>query len=137
LRCSLEPIINARLIEIPQWMFDAASLCGVRWADTPTVSGEALLELKALLSTVRKQRDDRVLQAQHSSLASTGETDAKVIKNAACGAIEAVPSADQGTLLGHTADRDPPPDTPAAGSTPARARRESKRSRGRRQGGRS
>jgi Bacterial regulatory helix-turn-helix proteins, AraC family len=46
LRCSLEPIVNA-LIEIPQWMFDAASLCGVRWADTPTVSGEALLELKA------------------------------------------------------------------------------------------
>lgn len=41
LRCSLEPIVNARLIEIPHWMFDAASLCGVRRADMPTVSGEA------------------------------------------------------------------------------------------------
>src|SRR5882757_1515540 len=75
LRCSLEPIVNARLIEIPQWMFDAASLCGVRWADAPTVSGEALLELKALLSSVGKQRDDLVLQAQQPSLARTGETD--------------------------------------------------------------
>jgi hypothetical protein len=136
LRCSLEPIVNARLIEIPQWMFDAASLCGVRWADTPTVSCEALLELKALLSSMEKQRDDRVLQAQHPSLARTGETDAKVVKNAACGATEAVPSADQGTLLGHAAERDPPPDTPPAGSTPARVRRQRGRSRTR-EGGRS
>jgi hypothetical protein len=51
LRCSLEPIVDARLIDIPHWMFDAASLCGVRRADTPTVTGEALLELKALLSS--------------------------------------------------------------------------------------
>ena len=80
LRCSLEPIVDARLIEIPHWMFDAVSLCGVRRADTPTVSGEALLELKALLSSLGKQRDERVLQAQHPSLARTGETDAKVIK---------------------------------------------------------
>jgi hypothetical protein len=136
LRCSLEPIVNARLIEIPQWMFDAASLCGVRWADTPTVSGEALLELKALLSSVGKQRDDRVLQAQQPSLARTGETDAKVIKTATNGATEAISSADRLTLLGHTAERDPPPNTPPAGSTPARAQHESRRSRGR-QGGRS
>jgi hypothetical protein len=136
LRCSLEPIVNGRLIEIPHWMFDAASLCGVRRADTPTVSGEALLELKALLSSLGKQRDERVLQAQHPSLARTGETDAKVIKATTNGAIEAISPADHFTLLGHTAERDPPPDTPPAGSTSARARRESGRSRGR-QGGRS
>ena len=136
LRCSLEPIVNARLIEIPHWMFDAASLCSIRWADRPSVSGEALLELKTLLSSAGKQRDDRVLQAQHPSVASTGETDAKLIKTAACGATEAVPSADQGTLLEHTAERVPPADTSPAGSTSARAQRERRRSRGR-QGGRS
>jgi hypothetical protein len=136
LRCSLEPIVNARLIEIPHWMFDAASLCGVRRADTPTVSGEALLELKALLSSLVKQRDDRVLQAQHPSLARTGETDAKVIKTAASGAIEAVPSADHLTLLGYSTERDPPTGTPPAGSAPTGARRKRSRSRGR-QGGRS
>jgi hypothetical protein len=117
-------------------MFDAARLCGVRWANTPEVSGEALLELKALLACVEKQHDDRVLKAQHPSLDCTGETDAKVIKTAVSGAIEAVPSTDDFTVLGQPAQRDSPAGTPAAGSAPTGAQRKRKRSRGR-QGGRS
>jgi len=49
----LTPDLDARSVEIAVWMFDAAT-CGVMsLATAPTVSAEALHELKMLLAAVR------------------------------------------------------------------------------------
>jgi hypothetical protein len=39
-----------RLLEIPQWMFDASVVCLIRLATSPIASCDALRELKELIS---------------------------------------------------------------------------------------
>ena len=77
-RCSSEENLEARHLEIPKWMFIQHSAAECASATVPTVSGEALLDLKSLLQGVPLPLTEVVLQAQHRSLLPTGSADAKV-----------------------------------------------------------
>jgi hypothetical protein len=76
--CSIEENSGVRLLEIPEWMFDPAICRRMHLAAVPTVSCEALLDLKSLLRCVPLPDLDAVLKAQHRSLLSPGGADAKV-----------------------------------------------------------
>ena len=76
--CSTEESLEGRFLEIPQWMFDPAICCRMQLAAVPTVSCEALLDLKAVLQCALPADRDVVLQAQHPCLLSLGGADAKV-----------------------------------------------------------
>ena len=76
--CSTEESLEGRFLEIPQWMFDPAICCRMQLAAVPTVSCEALLDLKAVLQCALPPDRDVVLQAQHPCLLSLGGADAKV-----------------------------------------------------------
>ncbi len=75
--CSIEENSESRHLEIPEWMFDLTICRRMQVAAVPTVSCEALLELKSLLQCALPDTDV-VLQAQHCSL-SPGGADAKTI----------------------------------------------------------
>ncbi len=76
--CSVEESLEARLLEIPQWMFDPAICCRMQLAAMPTVSREALLDLKAVLQCALLPDREVVLQAQHPCWLSLGGADAKL-----------------------------------------------------------
>lgn len=71
-RCALEPADVARPLEVPQWMFDAAACCRTTLALAPSVSVEALRELRELLSAVGATAEGGVLKAEHLSLTGHG-----------------------------------------------------------------
>src|SRR5215831_9714990 len=48
--CSLEKIATAGLLEIPQWMFDAAAYYEMHLAPTPAIYIETMLDLKRLVA---------------------------------------------------------------------------------------
>jgi hypothetical protein len=64
-------------IEENQWMFDPSTCCGMRLTTVPTVSSQALLDLKPLLQCALPG-SDVVLQALHRSLLFPGGADARV-----------------------------------------------------------
>jgi len=74
--CSLEQNHEARLFEIPQWMFESGACCRVQRAENPAVDCAALLDLKLLLQRTRSPGRDLVVQAQHHS--SPGGADARM-----------------------------------------------------------
>jgi len=78
-RCSLEQNHEARLFEVPQWMFESGACGQVRSAEKPAVNCAALLDLKLLLHHARSTARNLVLQAQHSS-SPGGGADAKIGK---------------------------------------------------------
>ena len=80
-RCSLEQNHDARLFEIPQWMFESGACCGMRSAEKPAVDYAALLDLKLLLHRARSPARDLVVQAQHPS--APGGADARITESTA------------------------------------------------------
>jgi hypothetical protein len=72
-RCALDPADVSRLLEVPQWMFDATTCCHIKFSATPKVSLEALRGLDKLLAAVRVPNISGVLQAQHHSLSAPGD----------------------------------------------------------------
>jgi hypothetical protein len=75
-RCSLEQNHEARLFEIPQWMFESGACCRLHSAEKLVVDCAALLDLKLLLHRARSPARDLVLQAQHQS--APGGADARI-----------------------------------------------------------
>ena len=76
-RCALE-IDADRLLEIPQWMFDAGACCGMVMVEKASVSIEALFDLKCLLlRTVEVADQSGVLQDEHPKMPETGGAHAK------------------------------------------------------------
>ena len=72
-RCVLERTDESRALEIPQWMFDAAVCCRIALAPAPSVTCEALRELRRLIdSACRAATHAGVLQAEHLSTADPG-----------------------------------------------------------------
>ena len=68
LRCALEPERDLRTLEIPQWMFDAASCASIRLDEQPAASAESLRELKGLVGLAAANGTRAgVLQDQHHS----------------------------------------------------------------------
>jgi hypothetical protein len=64
---------SRRLLEIPQWMFDASVVCLVRFASSPVACAEALRELKELIDRQGAVGGGEVLQAQHQGLSHTAQ----------------------------------------------------------------
>jgi len=59
-------------------MVEPAACCRLRVMAAPTVSCDALLELKALLRTAQRPDPSVVLQARHRPLLAAGGADATV-----------------------------------------------------------
>ena len=135
-RCSNEENIEARHLEIPQWMFDPATCCGMRLAALPTVSCKALLELKSLLQGAPLPLSDVVLQAQHCSLLPTGGADAKVTEPTKRGSTQTVSSTPLQSDLARAASRNSAENREAARATIAGTLRNSSRLGQRKRGGR-
>src|SRR6266403_2489999 len=78
-RCSLEQNLEARLFEIPQWMFESGACCGMHRAENPAVEYAALQDLKLLLHRARSPARDLVVQGQHQS--APGGADARITES--------------------------------------------------------
>ena len=84
-RCRLELGQAQRSVEVPQWMFDAASCHRMRLGPIPSVRWEVLRDLQALLSsrTQLAERDD-LRDAQHRAEHGRGGADATITEPSAC-----------------------------------------------------
>jgi hypothetical protein len=71
-RCALDPADVARPLEVPQWMFDAATCCRNSLTVTPSASVAALRALDALLGPAVTAAASTVLKAEHRSRSATG-----------------------------------------------------------------
>jgi hypothetical protein len=81
---------DARLAEIPRWMFDAATCTAVRLERTPSVDCAALRGLRGLLSLQRRSLSEEMVQRQSSECATNGDADGnnhEPEKSAAVGAV--------------------------------------------------
>lgn len=116
--CSLDSTSAGRLLQIPQWMFDAAAMCGIRLVSSPVVDAGSLQELKTLLSTMSA---DGVVEGQHLSVDDAGENDAKIIKAAVAGTAEALSSRGKNSGVERTAIGSSATSTSASRSTVARS----------------
>jgi hypothetical protein len=101
-------------------MFESAVCCQLRMAVEPTVSCEALQDLKVLLHSVRLSGANVVIQAQHRSLLSPGGSDAKVAEPMEAPSNSTVFVASQRSKLGGDPSRNQTKDGETAGATPAR-----------------
>ena len=117
LRCALEPFETARLLEVPQWMFDPVACCRVTSATSPAVNCEALRELKRLLAQRPRAGQDGVVQAEHHPLPRTGGADATPDKSATGRSTRPVPSFSEDTTMGAPAARGPAADSAFADAT--------------------
>ncbi len=124
-QCSLEPDSRMRLLEIPQWMFDASAICSIRLAASAIASCEALHEIKELIGPHGVTGTVKVLQAQHQSLSHTGGSDAKRREVTPSSAAATVSTTSLYASLGEPPARDSPrgPDRARALVTSARRRR--------------
>ena len=126
-RCSIEENLEARLLEIPQWMFDLATCCRMRLAAAPTVSCKALLDLKSLLQCTLLSEGDVVLQAQHRCLLSPGGADAKVTEPTEGRSTQTVSSTPPESGLAGAASRNQAENGEVVRATAARTLRQSPR----------
>jgi hypothetical protein len=124
-QCTLDTDSGRRLLEIPQWMFDASIVCLARFSSAPLASCEALRELKELIGPRDAVNAGEVIQAQHQSLSHTGGSDAKPSEVTPSKPTALVPSTDRDASLGESAARGsaPDPGTPRAAVTHPRNRR--------------
>jgi len=122
-RCGLEEERNRRAVEIPTWMFEPAACCRLPAMAVPTVSCDALLELKALLRTAQRPYPGVVLQAPHRSLLAAGGADATVRDPTAILSTDAVSSLPSASVVSDVAARYPKEDDHVAGPTAAPPRR--------------
>ena len=136
-QCGLDEKPGARLLEIPQWMFDSVACSRMSLATVPTVSCGALLDLKALLRCASLPGSDVVLQGQHHSLLSPGGADAKITNRTESRSIQTVSSTPEASILAAAASSGSQTESrKVAGATAARAHRKSSRLRQQKGGGR-
>ena len=115
--CSLDATIGVRLLEIPQWMFDAAAVCLIRLSASPVASCEALRELRELIGPHRAVGSAEVVQTQHQSLTHTGGSDATPTQATPSKPTDFVPPTGGNASLGESATRSSAPDIGAARET--------------------
>lgn len=81
--CKLpESPLDAMLVEIPKWMFDAAHCSTLRLTDQPHVDCATLRTLKISITEQRVSVKAAVLQPQLSGQAGHGDTDVNSFKKA-------------------------------------------------------
>src|SRR5258708_4197643 len=121
-RCALEHGDISRLLEIPQWMFDAATCCGMVMAQTASVSVETLRDLKRLLRTVEGADQSGVLQGEHPKLPDSGGcAHAKPKTSKGAGSVDYFPPATIDAAVAKHADRGSRTSTKTTGATAAGA----------------
>jgi hypothetical protein len=127
-QCRLELRQEQRSVEVPQWMFDAASCHWMRLGPIPSVSWEVLRELRALLSSGTRLGDrDELRDAQHQAEHGRGGADATVTEPPVCPPAVHVSPAVAITAVGDLPARDPRADRGFSPSAWSRARRPSTR----------
>ncbi len=127
-RCALEQADVARPLEVPQWMFDAATCCRTSLTATPSVSIAALRALHALLGLAAASAGSAVLKAEHRSKSATGGAYATPARSSPTRSTDAVSSEADGAAVAEFSDRGPRPHTSTSGavspaSSPRTARR--------------
>ena len=120
-RCGLEEEGRGRTVEIPTWMLEPATCCRLRMMSVPTVSCDALLELKAYLRSTFHPAID-VVQAQHRPILAAGGADATDSPSTATFATHPVPSAAPASVASRVPARDSREDHPIAGHVAPRSR---------------
>jgi hypothetical protein len=126
-QCSTDPSTCRRLLEIPQWMFEASVVCLIRCAPSPVPSIEALREVKALISTGLPVDSGAVVKAEHQSLIHKEDSDA-TRKQVSAGRPDApVQPADPNAPLGESSARRASASRGASGSLVAGGRRRRRR----------
>ena len=121
-RCSLEQDHEARLFEIPQWMFELGACCRVQRAEKPAVDCAALLDLKLLLHHTRSPGRDLVVQTQHHS--SPGGADARIGESTEGSANRIVSPATADSGLAKATTRNQTKDLGTTGAAAARTQPE-------------
>ena len=122
-RCGDDQVKGQRRLEVPQWMFDAATCHAFREASTPAVDCEALLELKALLAGSMLEGGNAVGHAGHFTLPRKGSAHAPVAKCSSGRTTAAVSPNDAQPVLEAVAGGDPATHGAAAGKDAARVSR--------------
>jgi hypothetical protein len=104
-RCALEADAD-RLLEIPQWMFDAGACCGMVRVEKASVSIEALFDLKCLLLRAVEVADQSgVLQDEHPKIPETGGAHAKPKGSKGVRSVDIFPSVAANTTVARPAAR--------------------------------
>jgi hypothetical protein len=120
-RCALEHADVARPLEVPQWMFDAATCCHISLVTTPSVRVPALRELDRLLLAAGAGERRCVLQAQHLSPPDPGGACATREDTATTRPVGTVPGTAHDATVAGLSTRDPRADAASAGATPTTA----------------
>ena len=121
-RWSPEQNQEARLFEIPQWMFEPSACCRLRRAERPVVDCSALLALKLLLHRTRSPGRELVVQAEHHS--SPGGVDARTGESTESSTKRIVSPAPADSGLAQAAARNQTEDRRTPGATVARTQPE-------------
>jgi hypothetical protein len=104
-RCRIEQDPSVSLQELPEWMFDTAA-GKIQIAKRPTVSCEALRDLKALLqgNATRSGRDS-VVEIQHQSLQCLGGADVQAAETSGVYSTATIPTKVQEPAVAGPASR--------------------------------
>ena len=121
-QCAADANACRRLLEIPQWMFEASVVCLIRLAPCPIASLEALTEVKGLLVAGPAVDSDRVVKAKHQSLNHRGDPDATPDQVPSSKPTSVVQSADDHAAMGESPARGPAASPRTAGSVATRRR---------------
>ena len=124
MRCGDDQAARPRRLEVPQWMFDAATCLTLQMVSTPIVECEALLELKSLLAGTALECTGTAEQAGHLCLPCTEGAHAQVAEATASRSTrpaQALSSTVDRSPLDPVAAGDPAADRAASGKAAARA----------------
>ena len=103
-QCAADASAQRRLLEIPQWMFEASVVCLVRLLPSPVPCIEALREVRELLRSGQSPNADLMIKAKRQSLTRKGDPDATP-KTPPSEPAAAVQSADHDATLGESSAR--------------------------------
>ena len=134
-RCALDHGDSGRLLEVPQWMFEATACCRMVLMEAANVSVETLRDLNRLLCAVGSPNEVGMLQVKHPTLPDSGGARAKPKISKDPQAADDFPSATADAAVAKPADRGSRTNAKIAGATLASTSPRSTRRAARREGG--
>ncbi len=135
LRCALDRGESGRLLEVPQWMFEATACCRMVLAATASVSVQTLRDLTRLMRAVQSPDEVGVLQGKHPTLPDSGGAREKPKSSKNTQAVDHVSSSAADAAVAQHAHRSTRANVKIAGATVARTSPRSTRRATRREGG--
>ncbi len=133
LRCALDRGESGRLLEVPQWMFEATACCRMVLAATASVSVQTLRDLSRLMHAVQSPEKDGVIQGKHPTLPDSGGAREK--PKSSTQAVDHVSSSAADAAVAQHARRSTRASAKIAGATVARTSPRSTRRAAPRKGG--